>query len=279
MSVHCIAARQHTKVVATVSGSCPPCPSIGVGGTELRQPDGREGAGRRVGGNVHARAGLLRDPDEDVKAARLGGGLLAQAEHILVEGCHRRHSHDRRAVGRGTACVHAVVLEEAREGDDRLVANSGLGRALGAVERRALLIRQHDALLYGEAAQEELERERHVRYMNAHPLAQARHGGPLAHPQTQLVHRATAARHCKLELQKPHRQPPAPARVPVVGERANLEVFAGCGGRPFGGGPVVRERGRAAVVPGAVAIRGDLRPRAEVRISRVDLDILREGCA
>eukprot|EP00964_Phaeocystis_antarctica_P023235 scaffold13003_cov70-Phaeocystis_antarctica.AAC.1 len=48
---------------------------------------------------------------------------------------------------------------------------------------------QSDAPLYGEAAQEELEREHHVRYMNAIPLAQAGHGGPLAHTQTQLVHR------------------------------------------------------------------------------------------
>ena len=188
MPIHCIAARQHTKVVAAVSGSCPPCPSIGVGGTELRQPDGREGAGRRVGGNVHARAGLLRDPHKDVEAARLGDGLLAQAEHVLGEGCPRRHPHDRRAVGRGTACVHAFILEEASEGDDRLVANSGLGRALGAVERRALLIGQLDALLYGEAAQEELERERHGWYLNAIPLAQAGHVGPLAHTQIQLVH-------------------------------------------------------------------------------------------
>eukprot|EP00964_Phaeocystis_antarctica_P049751 scaffold28818_cov59-Phaeocystis_antarctica.AAC.1 len=189
MPVHCIAARQHTKVVATVSGSCPPCPSIGVGGAELRQPDGREGAGRRVGGNVHARAGLLRDPHEDVEAARLGDGLLAQAEHVLVEGFQRRHPHDFCAVSRGAACVHAFILEEAREGDDRLVANSGLGHAVGAVERRALLIGQRDTLLYGEATQEELEREHHGGYINAIPLAQVGHDGPLAHPQTQLVHR------------------------------------------------------------------------------------------
>ena len=32
-------------------------------------------------------------------------------------------------VGRGMACVHAFILEEAREGDDRDVANCGLGGA------------------------------------------------------------------------------------------------------------------------------------------------------
>eukprot|EP00964_Phaeocystis_antarctica_P123101 scaffold86764_cov47-Phaeocystis_antarctica.AAC.1 len=140
MPVHCTAARQHTKVIATVGGSCPPCPSIGAGGTELRQPDGREGAGRRVGGNVHASAGMLRDPHEDVEAARIVGGLLAQAEHVLVEGFQRRHPHDFRAFGCGTACVHAVVLEEARESDGRLVTKFGLGLAVGAVERRGLLV-------------------------------------------------------------------------------------------------------------------------------------------
>eukprot|EP00964_Phaeocystis_antarctica_P121888 scaffold85556_cov56-Phaeocystis_antarctica.AAC.2 len=72
-----------------------------------------------------------------------------------------------------------------------------------------------------------------------------------------------------LELEELHREPPAEGGVPVV--------FAGRGGRPFGGGPVVGERVRAAVVPVAVAVRGDLRPRA-VRIARVDLDVPREAC-
>ena len=188
MPVHRVAARQHTEVVAAVRGACPPRPVLGAGGTELRQPEGRGGAGRRLGGNVHAGVGLLRDPHEDVEAARLGGGLLAQAEHVLVEGCLRRHRHDRRAVDCGTVCVHALVLEEAREGDDRLVAISERGRAVGAVEGRGRIVGQLGALLDGEAAQVELEREQHGRYMNAHPLAQAGHGGPLAHPQTQLVH-------------------------------------------------------------------------------------------
>eukprot|EP00964_Phaeocystis_antarctica_P107438 scaffold72152_cov66-Phaeocystis_antarctica.AAC.1 len=79
------------------------------------------------------------------------------------------------------------------------------------------------------------------------------------------------------ELEESHRDPPADRGVPVVGERADQQVLAGCGGRPLGGGPVVGERGRAAVLPGAVAVRGDLRPRTEVRIARVDLDVLREG--
>eukprot|EP00964_Phaeocystis_antarctica_P128085 scaffold91811_cov42-Phaeocystis_antarctica.AAC.1 len=79
------------------------------------------------------------------------------------------------------------------------------------------------------------------------------------------------------ELQEPHRDTPAASGVPVVGERADLEVLAGCGGRPLGGGPVVGERGCGAVVPAAVAVGGDLRPRAEVCIARVDLDVLREG--
>eukprot|EP00964_Phaeocystis_antarctica_P044092 scaffold25332_cov67-Phaeocystis_antarctica.AAC.4 len=70
-------------------------------------------------------------------------------------------------------------------------------------------------------------------------------------------------------LPESHAEPPAVAAVPVV--------LAGCGGRPLGGGPVVGESGRCTVVPGAVAVRGDLRPRAEVRIARVDLDVLREG--
>eukprot|EP00964_Phaeocystis_antarctica_P100557 scaffold66161_cov26-Phaeocystis_antarctica.AAC.1 len=83
--------------------------------------------------------------------------------------------------------------------------------------------------------------------------------------------------HCKLQLEELHRDPPAVMPVPVVRQRADLEVLARCGGRPLGGGPVVGERVRVAVVPGAVAVGGDLRPRAEVRISRVDLDVLREG--
>ena len=133
MLVHCTAAHQHTKVVATVSRPCPPRPSIGAGGTELRQTEGRGRAGRRLGGNVHARSGLLRDPHEDVEAACLLDGLLAQAEHVLVEGCLWRPPHYRCAVlGCGAVCVRAFVLEEARDGDDRLVTNYGC--ALGAVE-------------------------------------------------------------------------------------------------------------------------------------------------
>ena len=130
---HCTAAHQHTKVVATVSRPCPPRPSIGAVGTELRQTEGRGRAGRRLGGNVHARSGLLRDPHEDVEAACLLDGLLAQAEHVLVEGCLWRPPHYRCAVlGCGAVCVRAFVLEEARDGDDRLVTNYGC--ALGAVE-------------------------------------------------------------------------------------------------------------------------------------------------
>eukprot|EP00964_Phaeocystis_antarctica_P068232 scaffold41334_cov39-Phaeocystis_antarctica.AAC.1 len=89
--------------------------------------------------------------------------------------------------------------------------------------------------------------------------------------------RALVRRRRKPELEKPHRDNPAAMGVPVVGERADQEVLAGCGGRPLGGGPVVGERVRGAVVPGAVAVRGDLRPRAEVCIARVDLDVLCEG--
>eukprot|EP00964_Phaeocystis_antarctica_P143720 scaffold109321_cov57-Phaeocystis_antarctica.AAC.1 len=77
--------------------------------------------------------------------------------------------------------------------------------------------------------------------------------------------RASVRRRPELELEKLHREPPG--GVPVI--------LARCGGRPLGGGPVVGERVRAIVVPGAVAVRGDLRPRAEVRIARVDLDVLR----
>ena len=82
-TVHRNAARQHAEIVATAREGIA---SIGAGGAELRQPGGRNGASLRVGGNVHAWAGLLRDPNEDVEAARLGGGLLAQAEHVLIEG-------------------------------------------------------------------------------------------------------------------------------------------------------------------------------------------------
>eukprot|EP00964_Phaeocystis_antarctica_P086117 scaffold54495_cov58-Phaeocystis_antarctica.AAC.4 len=89
--------------------------------------------------------------------------------------------------------------------------------------------------------------------------------------------RALVRRHSKFELEEPYREKPAVVGVPVVGERADLEVLAGCGGRPLGGRPVVGERVCAAVLPVAVAVGGDLRPRSEVRISRVDLDVLRVG--
>eukprot|EP00964_Phaeocystis_antarctica_P118429 scaffold82221_cov66-Phaeocystis_antarctica.AAC.2 len=74
----------------------------------------------------------------------------------------------------------------------------------------------------------------------------------------------------------PHREPPTHTSVTVVRERADEEIFAGRRGCPFGGGSVVGESVRAAIVPLAVAVRGDLCPRAEVRIARVDLDVLRE---
>ena len=60
--VHRNAACQHTEFVATVRGGIG---NIGGGGAKLRQPVGREGAGRRFGGNVHARALLLWDPKKD----------------------------------------------------------------------------------------------------------------------------------------------------------------------------------------------------------------------
>ena len=82
---------------------------------------------------------------------------------------------------------------------------------------------------------------------------------------------ASVRRRCKLELKEPHHENPAETGVPMVGERADLEVLAGCGGRPFGGGPVVVEHVGVAALCGAVAVRvgGDLRPRAEVRITPV----------
>ena len=57
----------------------------------------------------------------------------------------------------------------------------------------------------------------------------------------------------------------------MVSERADLEVLAGCRGRPFGGE-------RTWHYGNAVAIRGDFRPRAEVRVARVDLDVLGGVC-
>ena len=65
--------------------------------------------------------------------------------------------------------------------------------------------------------------------------------------------------------------------VPVVRARADEQVLAGRGGHPLGGGTVVGELRRAAVVPGAVAVGGDGRPRAEVRIAGVDFDVLGKG--
>ena len=131
----------------------------------------------------------MRDPHEDVEAARLGGGLLAQAEHILVEDSPRRHPHDRRAVGRGAARAHAFVLEEAREGDGRLVGRREQGCAVGALERRGPLVGQRNALLGGETAQEELERDQHGQCVDAHPPARPGHDGPLVHLQVHLGHR------------------------------------------------------------------------------------------
>ena len=184
MPVHCIAARQHTKVIATASGGIS---TFGGGGAELRQPGGRLWC--CVGGNVHAKAWMLRGPHEDVKATCLERGLLPQADRVLVEDVHRRHPHDRRTVGRGAGRAHAFVLEEAREGDDRLVGRCELGRAVGAVERRALLVGQNDGLVGGDAAQEQLERDQHGRHVDAHPLAHAGHDGPLAHLQAHVCHR------------------------------------------------------------------------------------------
>eukprot|EP00964_Phaeocystis_antarctica_P042133 scaffold24125_cov62-Phaeocystis_antarctica.AAC.2 len=141
-----------------------------------------------MGGNVHARALLLRYPEKDVEAARLGGGLLAQAEHILVEDSPRRHPHDRRAVGRGAARARAFVLEKAREGDGWLVGRCEQGRAVGAVEGRGLLVGQRNALLGGETAQVEFERDQHGQCVDAHPPARAGHDGPLVHLQAHLGH-------------------------------------------------------------------------------------------
>eukprot|EP00964_Phaeocystis_antarctica_P021649 scaffold12036_cov61-Phaeocystis_antarctica.AAC.1 len=80
----------------------------------------------------------------------------------------------------------------------------------------------------------------------------------------------------KLEVEELHRERPASGAVPMVGERAHLDVLAGCVGPPLGGSPVVGERVRAAGVRGAVAVRGNLRPRAKVCIARVDLDAFRK---
>ena len=79
----------------------------------------------------------------------------------------------------------------------------------------------------------------------------------------------------KFELQEAHGD--LTVFFAVVRERADEQVRAGRGGRPLGGGPLVGERGRAAVVPGAVAVGGDPRPRAEARIARIYLDVLGEA--
>ena len=60
----------------------------------------------------------------------------------------------------------------------------------------------------------------------------------------------------------------------MVCESADQQVLARCRRRPFGSRPVVGERGRASVVPGAVGVGGDARPRTEVRIAGVDLNFL-----
>ena len=79
----------------------------------------------------------------------------------------------------------------------------------------------------------------------------------------------------KLELQVADIEFPAITSVPVVRERAHKQILAGRSGCPLGGYPVSKCL-IVVVVPLDVAIGGNKRPRAEVLITRVDLDVLRE---
>eukprot|EP00964_Phaeocystis_antarctica_P071875 scaffold43908_cov65-Phaeocystis_antarctica.AAC.1 len=109
--------------------------------------------------------------------------------HAWVAGCWRRLST---FLSRAAPGVTPTIVAQSVAARPAFTPSYSRKRAkvtIGSSSNQGSGAHSLDALFGGEAAQEELEHEHHVWYMNAHPLAQARYDGPLAHPQTQLVHR------------------------------------------------------------------------------------------
>eukprot|EP00964_Phaeocystis_antarctica_P011292 scaffold6230_cov69-Phaeocystis_antarctica.AAC.2 len=132
MPVHCIAARQHTKVVATVRGSCPPCarPSALVAPSCASRMAEREPA---------AAWAATCTPE----LGCCGIHTKMSKRHAWVTGCWRRLSTflERAATGVTSTIVAQSAAarpaftpsysrKRAKVTTGRLVANSGLGRAL-----------------------------------------------------------------------------------------------------------------------------------------------------